>query len=224
MNLKKLFLYSAIITGLIFSCGGSSDNSTNGDDNGSNAVLSDYFPATTGSYWIFEKSELDSNSNNKVVMSIDSFVVAEPENIDGKTAIKILEYSLDKNTGKELGVSSNYYALEDLNLYAYKSFGPGYSKRWILFGNIQNDSWVVLEDENITVTASRLDEKTITAAGEEREAIGFQVLINDSNRNLEVRSRIWLSPNIGLVNKNEVYRFSNEVIQCDWKLLRYHIN
>lgn len=115
--MKNSFKYILLISLLIFTVSCSDD-----DDNKKSTSTTNYYPLTSGSYWVYLKAEVKADGSLGSTI-YERNEVSETEVISGKNTTKINTYEGDapNNIGIEVIESNNYYS-ENGKTYASISY------------------------------------------------------------------------------------------------------
>jgi hypothetical protein len=177
---------------LVFGLGACSDDDPVTPPSGN----TDYAPTTTGSYWVYEKHNLDSAGNTTTQgMTTDSTVVGSQTTINNQTAYQITTYS-DSSGNKT--TSTGYMYSKDSKSYEFKSLSDYFppimartvrvNSRWVLAADFtSNASWNLIDTTvqdiqfefsgtqvtvggNVKITAKNTGMKTINYKGVNTQA------------------------------------------------------
>jgi hypothetical protein len=184
----------------------------------------DYFPMTTGSYWVFNSYKIDSLGNEFLVSENDTV------SIIGDTLIKGREYLIF--FGKKwnaLSVSKSLSFLRDSAGYIVNEAGE------IVFSaqdleNVLYDSYEIVDDDTLYYYFSRMEiyQHEMTLAGAHFDSLlncTFNVLGYTSGNELIRKDTNLYAPNVGRVIRQYCYlsQWLNEKYSYEERLIEYHI-
>ncbi|MFC2131155.1 hypothetical protein ACFLSQ_06950 [Bacteroidota bacterium] len=148
MKIKRLILLLAVVIFALafYSC--SENESTAPSD--TTLKMSDYFPASIGSWWIYMNYELDSLGNRISEGVKDSTYNAAIVMINGKDAIMQISVTVYED---DTDYDTTYFNVDGSKLYAYEDvmFEEGV-KAWTLYVDLAADEWQIMFYEEHTDT------------------------------------------------------------------------
>ncbi|MFH1051922.1 MAG: hypothetical protein V1779_13455 [bacterium] len=107
-------------------------------------LMSDYFPSTPGSWWLYQNYSVDS-LGTKTKTWTDSVFVIEPKIIDGKQAIVMVRVNFIDN---EWDADTIYFHIDGSKLYTYMDSPLNEGKFvWKVYVDLSNENWQVIRDE-----------------------------------------------------------------------------
>jgi len=139
MKINNIFLLVILLMGIMFySC--TENESTAPTD--PTLKMSDYFPASVGSWWIYMNYELDSLGNRMSEGERDSTYNEAIVSMDGKDAIMQISVTVYED---ETDYDTTYFNIDGSKLYIYEDdmFEEGV-KAWTLFVDLAAEEWQIM--------------------------------------------------------------------------------